>query len=58
MPASLVTKIEGLRALWCHPAYERAIVFTSPLETEVNKEFPDAVGVVSVVTGTGHAMAH
>jgi len=58
MPASLLKKIEGRRAIWIHAASVGEIVATSPLVKEVKKEFPEAVVVVSVVTATGHAMAH
>ena len=57
MPASLLKKIEGRRAIWIHAASVGEIVATSPLVKEVKKEFPEAVVVVSVVTATGHAMA-
>ena len=32
--------------------------YIQALRKEVKKEFPEAVVVVSVVTATGHAMAH
>mgnify|MGYP003618175213 CR=1 FL=1 len=57
MPASLLKKIEGRRAIWIHAASVGEIVATSPLVKDIKKEFPEAVVVVSVVTATGHAMA-
>lgn len=58
MPATLLKKIEGRRAIWIHAASVGEIVATSPLVKEIKREFPEAVVVVSVVTATGHAMAH
>ncbi len=58
MPADLMKKVEGRRAIWLHAASVGEIVATSPIVREIKKEFPDAVVVVSVVTATGHAMAH
>lgn len=58
MPESLMKKIEGRRAIWLHAASVGEIVATSPIVKDIKKKFPDAVVVVSVVTATGHAMAH
>lgn len=58
MPQSLLKKIEGRRAIWLHAASVGEIVATSPLVKDIKREFPEAVVVVSVVTATGHAMAH
>ena len=58
MPDELMKKIEGRRAIWLHAASVGEIVATSPIVKEIKREFPDAVVVVSVVTATGHAMAH
>lgn len=58
MPVSLLKKIEGRRAIWVHAASVGEIVATSPIVKEIKREFPEAVVVVSVVTATGHAMAH
>ena len=41
MPASLLKKIEGRRAIWIHAASVGEIVATSPLVKEVKKEFPE-----------------
>ena len=46
MPASLLKKIEGRRAIWIHAASVGEIVATSPLVKEVKKELPEAVVVV------------
>lgn len=58
MPDSLMRKIEGRRAIWVHAASVGEIVATSPIVKDIKKKFPEAVVVVSVVTATGHAMAH
>lgn len=58
MPVSLLKKIEERRAIWIHAASVGEIVATSPLVKDIKREFPEAVVVVSVVTATGHAMAH
>lgn len=58
MPDSLMRKIEGRRAIWVHAASVGEIVATSPIVKDIKQKFPDAVVVVSVVTATGHAMAH
>jgi len=58
MPDMLMRKIEGRRAIWLHAASVGEIVATSPIVKEIKREFPEAVVVVSVVTATGHAMAH
>lgn len=58
MPDSLMKKIEGRRAIWLHAASVGEIVATSPIVKDIKKKFPEAVVVVSVVTATGHAMAH
>lgn len=58
MPESLMKKIERRRAIWLHAASVGEIVATSPIVKDIKKKFPDAVVVVSVVTATGHAMAH
>lgn len=57
MPAELMKKIEGKRAIWLHAASVGEIVATSPIVKDLKVKFPDAVVVVSVVTATGHAMA-
>lgn len=58
MPDTLMRKIEGRRAIWVHAASVGEIVATSPIVKDIKKKFPEAVVVVSVVTATGHAMAH
>lgn len=58
MPDILMRKIEGRRAIWVHAASVGEIVATSPIVKDIKKKFPEAVVVVSVVTATGHAMAH
>lgn len=58
MPHDLLKKIEGRRAVWIHAASVGEIVAASPLVKDIKREFPEAVVVVSVVTATGHAMAH
>ena len=39
MPASLLKKIEGRRAIWIHAASVGEIVATSPLVKEVKRNF-------------------
>ena len=46
MPATLLKKIEGRRAIWIHAASVGEIVATSPLVKEIKREFPEAVVVV------------
>lgn len=58
MPEELLKSIEGRRAVWLHAASVGEIVATSPIVREIKAEFPSTVVVVSVVTATGHAMAH
>lgn len=58
MPLPLLKKIEGRRAIWVHAASVGEIVATSPIVKDIKRDFPEAVVVVSVVTATGHAMAH
>ncbi len=58
MPEELLEKVQNRKAVWFHAASVGEIVATSPMVREMKKADPEAVVIVSVVTATGHAMAH